>query len=64
MKVVFELPPEQARRLRQEAELLGISPEELARAAVSDLLVTPSEDFRVMVERVLRKNNELYRRLS
>ena len=64
MKVAFELPPAQAEKLRQEAERLGVPAAELARAAVSDLLAAPDDDFRVVAARVLRKNQELYRRLA
>jgi hypothetical protein len=64
MKVAFELPAAQAEKLRQEAERLGIPPADLARAALTDLLATRDEDFRTTAERVLRKNNELYRRLA
>lgn len=64
MKVAFELPAAQAEKLRQEAERLGVSPEELARAAVADLLAARDEDFKIAAERVLRKNEELYRRLA
>ena len=64
MKVAFELPAAQAEKLRQEAERLGVSPDELARAAVADLLAVRDEDFRVAAERALRKNDDLYRRLA
>jgi hypothetical protein len=64
MKVAFELPAAQAEKLRQEAERLGVSPDELARAAVADLLAVRDEDFSVAAERVLRKNEDLYRRLA
>jgi len=64
MKLSIELSPAQAERLRVEAERLGLTPETLARAAIVDLLATPSEDFNAAVERVLRKNEELYRRLA
>ncbi len=64
MKIAFELPAGQAEQLRQEAERLGVSPDDLARAAVDDLLSARDEDFRLAVERVLRKNEELYRRLA
>jgi hypothetical protein len=50
--------------LRHEAERLGLPPEDLARAAIADLLATPSDDFKTAAERVLRKNEELYRRLA
>ena len=64
MNVAFELPPTQAEKLRQAAEQLGISPSELARAAVTDLLAQRDDSFRQAAERVLRKNAELYRRLA
>ena len=64
MHVGFELTAAQAEKLRREAERLGISPSELARAAVSDLLADHDEDFRAATDRVLRKNAELYRRLA
>lgn len=38
MKPAIELSPAQAERLRHEAERLGIAPEDLARAALADLL--------------------------
>jgi Ribbon-helix-helix domain len=64
MNVAFELPAAQAEKLRQSAEKLGISPSELARAALSDLLADRDDDFQTAAERVLRKNGELYRRLA
>jgi hypothetical protein len=64
MKVAFELPPAQAEKLRREAARLGLSPDDLARAAVTDLLATRDEDFRAAADRVLRKNEGLYRRLA
>ena len=64
MKLTIDLSPAQAERLRQEAERLGLAPEELARAAITDLLATPDEEFGRAADRVLRKNEELYRRLA
>ena len=64
MKVAFELTPGQAEKLRVEAERLGITPEQLARAAVTDLLATPDDAFKSAAERVIQKNEELYRRLA
>lgn len=64
MNVAFELPAAQAEKLQREAERLGISPSDLARAALTDLLADRDEDFRAAAERVLRKNAELYRRLA
>jgi hypothetical protein len=64
MKLSIDLSPAQADRLRLEAERLGLTPEELARAAVADLLATTGEDFKAAADRVLKKNAELYRRLA
>ena len=64
MNVAFELPPAQAEKLKLAADQLGISPSELARAAVTDLLADRDDAFQQAAERVLRKNAELYRRLA
>ena len=64
MKLVFELPPAQADKLREEATRLGLAPEALARAALADLLGTPDAEFRAAAARILQKNQELYRRLA
>jgi hypothetical protein len=64
MRISVELSEDQAERLRSAAQRLGVRPEDLARAGVSDMLTQPEEDFRRAAEHVLRKNEELYRRLA
>jgi hypothetical protein len=64
MKLSIELSAAQAERLRHEAERLGLSPEELARAVVADILTAPDEDFQKAASDVVRKFEELYRRLA
>ena len=64
MKLSIDLSPAQANRLRLEAERLGLSPEDLARAVIADLLSATGEDFNAAADRVLKKNAELYRRLA
>jgi hypothetical protein len=64
MKVAFELPAAQAEKLREEAHRLGLTPEDLARAALADLLSTPDDQFRAAASRILQKNEELYKRLA
>ena len=64
MKLSIDLSPAQAERLRLEAERLGLTPEDLARAAVADLLARTAEDFKTAAARVLKKNEELSRRLA
>jgi hypothetical protein len=64
MKLSIDLSPAQAERLRVEADRLGLRPEDLARAAIVDLLASTGEDFDSAAARVLKKNEELYRRLA
>jgi hypothetical protein len=64
MKLAFDLPPAQAEKLRVEAERLGLSPEDLARAAIADLLTHSDDAFQAVASRVLRRNRELYKRLA
>jgi|SoiMethySBSTD1v2_1073268.scaffolds.fasta_scaffold658546_3 hypothetical protein len=62
MKLDIELTPAQAARLREKAERLEVAPEELARAAVTDLLSERDQEFRVVADRLLQRYRELYRR--
>lgn len=64
MKLAIELPADQADKLRDEARRLGLSPEDLARAALSDLLAVPDTEFQDAARRVLTKNRDLYKRLA
>jgi hypothetical protein len=64
MRISIELSEEQAERLRRAAERLGVRPEDLARAGVTDLLRQPEEDFQRAAGHVLRKNEALYGRFA
>jgi len=64
MKLSIELSPSDTERLAEEAGRLGVTPERLVHAAVSDLLAREKGDFAVVARRVLAKNQELYRRLA
>lgn len=55
---------ERLEQLREAAARLGISPEDLARAGVEDLLARPDEALQQAVDYVVRKNADLYRRLA
>ena len=63
MKLAIELSDQQITRLREEADRLGLRPEQLALAAVTDLIASEGSDFESAAQRVLEKNAELYRRL-
>ena len=64
MKLSIDLSPALGERLRLEAQRLGLTPEDLARAVLADLLASPAADFNAAAERVLKKNEDLYRRLA
>ena len=64
MRFPIELPEPQADKLRGEARRLGVRPEELAVAAIVDLLNREAGDFDAAARYVLEKNKELYQRLS
>jgi hypothetical protein len=63
-RIPVELNASQAEQLRERAERLGVTPEELARAAVSDLLAESDENVEDAMRHVLDKNHELYKRLA
>jgi len=64
MKIEIELNAAQMERLRAIASELGVDAEQLAQAAVADLVSASAEDFESAASRVLEKNRELYRRLA
>jgi hypothetical protein len=64
MKIAIELNTAQVESLKAIAASLGVNAEELAQAAVADLVSANSDDFESAAARVLEKNRELYRRLA
>ncbi len=64
MPISLNLPPEAERRLAEVAKRLNVPLNDLASAAVRDLVAQPAHDFDAVAKRVLEKNRELYRRLA
>lgn len=64
MKLSSDLNDVQLGLLRRAAAKLRVPVEDLARAAVSNLLVGEDEEFAEAARRVLEKSKELYKRLS
>ncbi len=62
--ITIALPDERMRALQAAAARLGISPEDLVRVSVEELLAQPDEQFERAAQHVLEKNAELYRRLA
>lgn len=64
MNLNVALTESQLEALRERAKSLGITPEQLASAAIADLTGRPADDFARAAQHVLGKNAELYERLA
>jgi hypothetical protein len=62
--ITILLPDERLEALKEKAAHLNVSPEELVRASVEEILSRPDDEFERAVAYVLEKNQELYRRLA
>ncbi len=62
--ITITLPNERFLKLKETATHLKVSPEELVRVSIEELLTRPEEAFRRAVDYVLKKNTELFRRLA
>jgi hypothetical protein len=64
MTLNLELNEQQIRRLQEIASRLNVSVNDLAKAAINDLLAKPDSDFERAAAHVLKKNADLYKRLA
>jgi len=65
MKVLeLNLPEPTVTKLKEAAERLGLSPEELAILSLEEKLAQLDEQFKNVSDYVLNKNAELYKRLA
>jgi uncharacterized protein YdbL (DUF1318 family) len=64
MTLILDLDEQQTQRLQEVARRLNVSVNELAKAAINDLVAKSESDFERAATRVLRKNTELYKRLA
>ena len=64
MRLSVELTPALEAQLAAVAARLNVSAEDLAAAALRDLLAQREADFQAAASRVVEKNRELYRRLA
>lgn len=62
--ITITLSDERLARLQEMAARFQISPEELVRVGVEELLARPDDAFQRAVTEVLTKNADLYRRLA
>ncbi|MDZ4779025.1 MAG: DNA-binding protein [Planctomycetia bacterium] len=64
MDIALHLTEEQTQRANELAASLGMDASEFVRAALVDVLNGPSEQVKESVQRILREDAELYRRLA
>ncbi|HEX6291607.1 MAG TPA: hypothetical protein VFZ66_20655 [Herpetosiphonaceae bacterium] len=62
--LTITLPEDQLAKLQELASRLQVTPEELATTSIEELLTRPDATFQQAVSYVLKKNADLYRRLS
>ncbi len=62
--ITITLPEERLEQLRQLAATYRLSPEDLVRLSLEDLLTGSDAAVQAAVKEVLEKNRELYQRLA
>ena len=62
--ITLALPDNRMLKLREVAERLGVSPEDLVRVSIEEWLNRPDEEFRRALDYILKKNEALYQRLA
>jgi hypothetical protein len=62
--ITVTLPDDRLVQLQEMATRFQVSPEELVRVGVEELLAQPDDVFQRVIAAVLKKNAELYRRLA
>ena len=62
--ITIQLTDEQVLRLREKAAYYEISPEALVVRGVEEFLDRFDDEFESVIDRILTKNAELYRRLA
>ena len=63
-QITVALSDEQLQQLEAMAARLNVAAEELARVGIEELLRQTDDEFRKVLEYVLTKNAELYKRLA
>lgn len=62
--ITITLPKEKLAKLRERAAAYGVSAEDLVRVTIDRLIGGSDEEFERAADCVLKKNEELYRRLA
>jgi hypothetical protein len=64
MTLTVDLHKDTMLKLKELASRYNMTPEELVRASVEELIASPEETFLEAVDYALKKNQELYKRLA
>ncbi len=62
--ISITLSDDRLEKLREIAKRFNVSPEDLARVSIEELLTRPDESFQQAADYILKKNTDLYRRLA
>ncbi len=62
--ITIAVPDDRLLKLQELAARFQITPEELVRVSLEEILTRPEDAFQRTVSYVLKKNAELYRRLA
>ena len=62
--ITIAVPDDRLLKLKEIAARLQVTPEELVRVSIEEILTRPEEAFQRAVNYVLQKNAELHRRLA
>jgi len=62
--ITIAIPDDRLLKLHELAARFQVTPEELVRVSLEEMLARPEDAFQRAVSYVLKKNAELYRRLA
>ena len=62
--ITIAIPDERLLKLKELAARFHVTPEELVRVSVEEILTRSEEDYKRAASYVLKKNAELYQRLA
>lgn len=62
--ITIAIPDDRLRQLKEIASRYQVTPEELIRVSLEEIIARPEDAFQQALGYVLHKNAELYRRLA
>lgn len=62
--ITLDIPEERLKLLSQRAKVLGITPEDLIRLSIAELLMRPAPEVQQAIDDIVQKHADLYRRLA